>query len=210
MKKRENEEEMKKEKEVKEQGNKDEKENKHTQKKSEKKEVQKLKEKIKKLEAEKEEIKDSFIRKVAEFENYKRRTENDQLNLIKYAAEPFIVSVLQVYDDLERSLKHAEESDNNDSLKEGLKLVFNKFTKILEEQGVEKIKAKGEPFDFNLHEALMQQPAEGVPPHTVLEEVEPGYKYKDKVIRHAKVIVSQEVAESGENKSKENEDEGND
>jgi molecular chaperone GrpE len=210
MKKRENEEEMKKEKEVKEQHNKDEKENKHTQKKSEKKEVQKLKEKIKKLEAEKEELKDSFIRKVAEFENYKRRTENDQLNLIKYAAEPFIVSVLQVYDDLERSLKHAEESDNNDSLKEGLKLVFNKFTKILEGQGVEKIKAKGEPFDFNLHEALMQQPAEGVPPHTVLEEVEPGYKYKDKVIRHAKVIVSQEVAESSESEPKENEDKGND
>jgi molecular chaperone GrpE len=210
MKKRENEEEMEKEKEVKEQGNKDEKGNKHTQKKSEKKEIQKLKEKIKKLEEEKEELKDSFIRKVAEFENYKRRTENDQLNLIKYAAEPFIVSVLQVYDDLERSLKHAEESDNNDSLKEGLKLVFNKFTKILEEQGVEKIKAKGEPFDFNLHEALMQQPAEGVPPHTVLEEVEPGYKYKDKVIRHAKVIVSQEVAESDDSNSQENDDKGND
>ena len=201
---------MKEEKEIKEQGNKSEKENKHTAKKSEKKEIQKLKEKIKELEAEKEELKDSLIRKVAEFENYKRRTENDQLNLIKYAAEPFIVSVLQVYDDLERSLKHAEESNNSDSLKEGLKLVFNKFTKVLEEQGVEKIKAKGEPFDFNLHEALMQQPAQGVPPHTVLEEVEPGYKYKDKVIRHAKVIVSQEVAEPDVSKSEENDDKGND
>ncbi len=208
MKKRENEEEMKEE--IKEQGNKSEKENKHTAKKSEKKEIQKLKEKIKELEAEKEELKDSLIRKVAEFENYKRRTENDQLNLIKYAAEPFIVSVLQVYDDLERSLKHAEESNNSDSLKEGLKLVFNKFTKVLEEQGVEKIKAKGEPFDFNLHEALMQQPAQGVPPHTVLEEVEPGYKYKDKVIRHAKVIVSQEVVEPDVSKSEENDDKGND
>ncbi len=178
------------------------KEEKHTHKKEEK-EIEKLKTKIKELEAERDELKDSLLRKVAEFENYKRRTENDQLNLIKYAAEPFILSVLQVYDDLERSLKHAEESDNQDSLKEGLKLVFDKFTKILKEHGVERIKAKGEPFDFNLHEALLQQPAEGVPPHTVLEEVEPGYKYKDKVIRHSKVIVSQEVTESNEEKKDE-------
>ncbi len=184
------------------------KEQKHSSKKSENKEIEKLKEKIKELEKERDELKDSLIRKVAEFENYKRRTENDQLNLIKYAAEPFILSVLQVYDDLERSLQHANESDNSDSLKEGLNLVFNKFTKILEEHGVEKIKAKGEPFDFNLHEALLQQPAEGVPPHTVLEEIEPGYKYKDKVIRHSKVIVSQEVADTKE--QEDNDDKGKD
>jgi molecular chaperone GrpE len=170
------------------------------EKKSENKEIEKLKKKIEELEKERDELKDTLLRKAAEFENYKRRTENDQMNLIKYAAEPFILSVLSVYDDLERSLKHAEDSDNNESLKEGLKLIYNKFTKILEENGVKKIKAKGEPFDFNYHEALMQQPAEGVPPHTVLEEIEPGYIYKDKVIKHSKVIVSQEaVSEDTEN-----------
>ncbi len=200
----------KKENEVKEKEKAEKHENKHSSKKTESKEIKKLKEKIKELEAERDELKESLLRKVAEFENYKRRTENDQVNLIKYAAEPFIVSVLQVYDDLERSIKHAEESDDINSLREGLKLVFNKFTKILEEQGVEKIKAKGEPFDFNLHEALMQQPAEGVAPHTVLEEIEPGYKYKDKVIRHSKVIVSQEVAETNNEDVNDNDDKGND
>ena len=131
------------------------------------------------------------MRKAAEFENYKRRTENDQLNLIKYSAESFILKVLPVYDDLSRSVNHLNES-NDASIKEGLKLVFDKFTKILSEQGIQKIDAKGKEFDVDFHEALMQQPSEDFPPNTILEEVEAGYTYKDKVIRHSKVIVSQE------------------
>ncbi|OGV88581.1 MAG: nucleotide exchange factor GrpE, partial [Melioribacter sp. RIFOXYB12_FULL_38_5] len=76
----------------------------------------------------------------------------------------------------------------------GLQLVFDKFNKTLDAQGVKKIEAKGQPFDVHFHEALMQQPVEGVAPHTVLDVIEPGYLYKDKVIRHAKVIVSAELA----------------
>lgn len=150
------------------------------------------------LEREVQELKDTLLRKVAEFENYKRRKESEQELFAKYAAENFIVSILPVYDDLERSVKHLNESDDLDSLKKGIQMVFEKFKKILEDHGVKKIEAKGQPFDFNLHEALMQQPAEGVEPHTVLDEIESGYMYKDKVIKHAKVIVSQEVAGSNE------------
>ena len=139
-------------------------------------------------------LKDSLLRKVAEFENYKRRNEVEQMNLLKYAAEPFIKQVLGVYDDLERSLTHIDDENNFESLKKGLQLVFDKFDKTLEVQGVKKIEAKGQPFDVELHEALMQRPVEGVAPHTVLEVIEPGYMYKDKVIRHAKVIVSAELA----------------
>ena len=150
---------------------------------------------ISELEEKVQVLQDSLLRKVAEFENYKRRTENDQLNLIKYSAESFILKILPVYDDLSRSVNHLGES-NLDSVKEGLKLVFDKFTKILEEQGVKKIEAKGKEFDVDYHEALMQQPSNDFPPNTVIEEVEAGYEYKDKVIRHSKVIVSQEIADS--------------
>jgi len=158
-----------------------------------------LKEKILELEKQNAELKDTLLRKVAEFENFKRRNENEQINLIKYAAEPFVKNILSVYDDLERSLIHIDEPNNFESTKKGLQLVFEKFTKILESQGVKKIDAKGQPFDVHLHEALMQQPVEGVEPHTVLDVIEPGYIFKDKVIRHAKVIVSSEPASTDDN-----------
>jgi molecular chaperone GrpE len=151
-------------------------------------------EKISALENQVAELRDMLLRKVADFENYKRRNENDQLNLLKYAAEPFIRNILPVFDDLERSLTHIDDAGNFESTKKGLQLVFEKFAKVLDGQGIKRIEAKGKPFDVENHEALMQQPAEGVEPHTVLEVLEPGYLYKDKVIRHAKVIVSAETA----------------
>lgn len=161
------------------------------------------------LEKQFNEYKDAYIRKLAEFENYKRRTDNDQLNLLKYAAEPFIKSILTVYDDLERSLEHINDDNSFESLKKGLELVYEKFTKILDTQGVKKIDAKGKPFDVELHEALMQQPTDGVPAHTVLDVIEQGYLYKDKVIRHAKVIVSAEMISQDQNNSSQNDDEKN-
>jgi len=158
---------------------------------------------IEKLEGTVQELKDTLLRKAAEFENYKRRTENDQLNLLKYAAESFILKVLPVYDDLQRSIDHLDES-NLDSIKDGLKLVFDKFTKTFEEQGIKKIEAQGETFDVDYHEALLQQPSADVEPNTVIQEVEAGYTYKDKVIKHSKVVVSQEIEEPAEeNKDKE-------
>jgi molecular chaperone GrpE len=159
------------------------------------KELEEAKKKIEELEKKVSELNDSYLRKVAEFENYKRRTENDQLNLVKYAAENFILNILPIFDDLGRSLKHIKEEDSFESTKKGLEMVYDKFGKVLESQGVKRMEVKGKEFDFNFHEALMQQKVEGVPPHTVIEEVEPGYMYKDKVIRHAKVIVSQESSD---------------
>ena len=149
-------------------------------------------EKIKQLENEVEELKDRVLRKSAEFENYKRRTENDQINLLTYAAESFITKLLPIIDDFERSIKHIESAGEINSLKEGMSLIYDKFIKLLDEQGVKKIESKGKPFDVNFHEAVLQQKAENVPPHTVLDELECGYMYKDKVIRHTKVIVSED------------------
>src|SRR3972149_1328858 len=147
------------------------------------------------LEKQVAELTDKFLRKAAEFENYKRRTENDQLNLIKYAAESFIIKLLPVIDDFERSLEHIDTAKNNDALKEGIKLVYDKLLKVLDDQGVKKIESVGKPFDVHYHEALMQKKADKVEPHTVLEELEKGYLYKDRVIRHTKVIVSEDSSE---------------
>lgn len=148
--------------------------------------------KIAELEIQLKEWQDKLLRKAAEFENYKRRTENDQFNLINYAAESFIIKLLPVVDDFERSLEHIDDIDNNKAVKEGIKLVYEKLLKVLDEQGVKKMQTKGEPFNVDYHDALMQRKDDSVPPHTVLEEVESGYLYRDKVIRHAKVIVSEE------------------
>ncbi len=163
-----------------------------------KKELDVVLEKVEELEKQNEELKDSLLRQVAEFENYKRRTEKDQLNLLEYAAESVLLKIIPVYDDLNRSLEHIAETDNVESIKEGLKMVAEKFRKTLEEIGVQKIETKDKQFDYNYHEALMQQEVEGVPPHTVISEIEPGYTYKDKVLKHAKVIVSQDNSETSQ------------
>lgn len=154
--------------------------------------IEEIQKRIEELEKQSNEWKEKFLRKAAEFENYKRRTENDQLNLLNYAAESFIKKILPIVDDFERSMEHINDSNDYEKLKEGVQLIYNKLVKVLTEQGVRKIEAVGKPFDVHYHEALMQKADNSVPAHTVLEELEKGYIYKDKVIRHAKVIVSSE------------------
>lgn len=151
-----------------------------------------LEEKIKVLEQDIIQYKELALRKAAEFENYKRRTENDQLNLLKYAAESLIIKLLPTIDDLERSLEHMTEETDVQKIKEGVQLIYNKFVKTLDDQGVKKIESIGKPFSVEFHEALMQRADDSVPPHTVIDELETGYMYKDRVIRHAKVIVSED------------------
>ncbi|MFZ1517580.1 MAG: nucleotide exchange factor GrpE [Ignavibacteriaceae bacterium] len=149
-------------------------------------------EKIKSLETEVNQYKELMLRKAAEFENYKRRTENDQLNLLKYAAESLIIKLLPTVDDLERSLSHMTEETDVQKIKEGIQLIYNKLMKTLDDQGVKKLESIGKPFSVEFHEALMQRADDSVPPHTVIDELETGYMYKDRVIRHAKVIVSED------------------
>ncbi|RKY95241.1 MAG: nucleotide exchange factor GrpE [Ignavibacteriae bacterium] len=158
------------------------------------------------LKAKVNELEDKLLRKAAEFENYKRRTENDQFNLLSFAAESFITKILPVIDDFERSLDHISDAESAEAIKDGIMLVYDKLVKILDEQGVKKIDSVGKPFNVDYHDALMQVKDDTVPAHTVVEEVEKGYMYKNKVIRHAKVIVSEDV---GEENNKHNEDKEN-
>jgi molecular chaperone GrpE len=157
-------------------------------------EIEILKRKVEDLQKDTDAYKDAFLRKAADFENYKRRTENDQLNLIKYSGESFLIKLLPVIDDFERSLQHLENNNDLESIKNGIKLIYDNLIKILSQQGVKKIESVGKPFDVHFHEAMMMRktPPGETRPHTVLEELQTGYQYKDKVIRHAKVIVSEE------------------
>lgn len=134
--------------------------------------------------------KDQFLRKAAEFENYKKRTENDYLKLAKYASEDIIAELLPILDDIARSLKAGKDRREFGPFYKGVELIYSKMMKVLEAQGLKVIDAVGKEFNVDYHEALMQMQKENVPPHTVIEEVEKGYMLHDKVIRHSKVIVA--------------------
>lgn len=138
-------------------------------------------------------FKDQLLRKAAEFENYKRRAETDYLNTVKNANEGLILSLLPILDDLVRSLKAGKDQKDYDAFYKGVELVYAKFSKTLESQGVTPFESTGKPFDVEYHDALLQVPRNDVPPHTVIEEVERGYRLYDKILRHAKVIVSAEA-----------------
>ena len=134
--------------------------------------------------------KDQLLRKAAELENYRRRTEGDISNIIRNANEGLLLSLLPVLDDFERSLKHRGDAGGDDPIAKGIQLIYTKLLKILEGHGLLPFESVGRPFDVQYHDALLQMPSADHPPQTVVEEVERGYKLNDKVIRHAKVIVS--------------------
>ena len=135
-------------------------------------------------------FKDQLLRKAAELENYRRRTETDISNIIRNANEGLLLSLLPVLDDFERSLKHRTDSTESDPVTQGIQLIYTKLLRILEGHGLVPFESTGRPFDVEYHDALLQMPSADHPPQTVLEEVERGYKLNDRVIRHAKVIVS--------------------
>jgi molecular chaperone GrpE len=156
-------------------------------------EMEKLQNEINQLKEEVNKWKDKFLRKMAEFDNYKKRVEQDQIQLIKYANEKLIKDLLPIVDDFERTLSFSKEELKNNSVLQGVEMVYNKLMKLLSDYGLKKIEALNQPFDFNYHEALLQVPKDGIEPLTVIEEVEKGYLLNDKVIRHSKVIVSGEM-----------------
>jgi molecular chaperone GrpE len=138
--------------------------------------------------------KDLLYRKAAEFENYKKRSENEAASIMRFASESLIADLLPVIDDFERSIKAAKNSKDFESLYRGIELVQQKFLKVLDKRGVKAFETVGKEFNVEFHDALLQIPRDDVPSHTVLEEIEKGYMLNDKVIRHAKVIVSTEPA----------------
>lgn len=160
-------------------------------------EILQLKNTIEELQKINENLKDQLLRKAADFDNYKKRIENDIINITRYANEDLIEKLLPILDDFERFLQHAQQENNPDNpFYKGIELIYNKFQKILELQGLKKIECIGQSFDVNLHDALMVIPTNdpSIPANTIVQEVEKGYMLYDKILRHAKVIVSGEAA----------------
>ena len=139
-----------------------------------------------------EELKDKYLRSVAEFDNYRTRTMKEKTELLLNGAEKTVTAILPVLDDMERALANAEKTDDAEALKEGMQLIFQKFEKVLGSLGVSKIETADADFDTDVHEAVAMVPGMGDDKKgKVLDCVQTGYKLNDKVIRHAKVAVGQ-------------------
>lgn len=157
-----------------------------------KEKIQELQAEIEKLNAEKAELNDRFLRLFSEFDNYKKRVSKEKLDLISTASEKVIVSILPIIDDFERAITANEKADNIDSIKEGFNLIYNKLLQMMKRFDVEEIQAKGEEFNTDYHEAVTHFPAQNEEDKgKVIDVTEKGYKLKDKVIRYAKVVVGQ-------------------
>ena len=147
---------------------------------------------LEKAQKEIEELKTQLLYKVAEFENYRKRTLKERAELILNGGEKVITSILPIIDDMERAIENGAKTDDPEVLREGMTLIHQKFMKILESQGVSKIEAQDADFDTDVHEAVAMVPGMGDDKKgKVIDCLQQGYKLNDKVIRHAKVAVGQ-------------------
>ncbi len=142
--------------------------------------------------AENEMLREMLLRTAADFDNYRRRVQQEKSEIAETANVALLRKLLPLIDDLNRTADAVEAKKSEDPLLQSILLIRKNALKILQEAGVREMAAKGMPFDPEKHEALMTVEAKDLPPHTVVEEHQKGYEYKDRVLRHAKVIVSKE------------------
>ena len=139
-----------------------------------------------------ETVKDKYLRLVAEFDNYRKRTLKEKTELILNGGEKVLSTLLPILDDLDRASQNMDTSDDVATLKEGVSLIIDKLAKTLAAQGLQKMKTVGEAFNTDFHEAVALIPAqEEAQKNHVIDCVQPGYLLNEKVIRHAKVVVAQ-------------------
>jgi len=150
---------------------------------------------------------DRFLRLAAEFENYKKRTAREYLQLIKSADEQLITELTEVLDNLERALDPEHRNARLEEFVKGIDLLYGQFKSVLEKRGLARIDAVGEPFDPEKHEAMMQVDSDDVPEGHITGEIAAGYMLGDKVIRHSKVMVSRGPAKKEKDEPKEKEEE---
>jgi molecular chaperone GrpE len=137
-----------------------------------------------------EENQNRLLRSQADFDNFRRRSRQEREDLIKYASSKLIESLLPAFDNLERALQSSRQNPDFESLVKGLEMVFRQMEQTLSQEGLETIEAVGQPFDPELHQAVMQEEVEGAESGIVVEELQKGFKLKDKVLRPSMVKVS--------------------
>ena len=142
------------------------------------------------LQAKYDELNNHYIRLAADFDNYRKRQAQERENLLKYGAENTVKKLIEVLDNFDRGLKAIEKVEDCDKVKECYNLAYKNFKDVLTKSGLEEIQAEGEEFDPNLHEAAVQTPTNDKPEHTIIAELQKGYKLGDKVIRPTLVNVA--------------------
>jgi molecular chaperone GrpE len=136
-------------------------------------------------------LKDTHLRLMAEYDNYRKRTIKEKADLIKNGGEKTLIGLLPVIDDFQRALETIDKAADLAAVKEGIELIFNKFTSFLQQNGVKVIETLNEPFDDNVHEAIATVPAANEEQKgNIIDTIQMGYMLNDKVIRHAKVVVA--------------------
>lgn len=155
-------------------------------------ELESVKNMLNQREEELEKEKKEYMFLLAEFDNFKKRTLREKTDIIKNAAENVLKGLLPIVDDFERGLAATKDSDDAASIRQGMELIYNKFVKYLNTNGVNEIATSDQPFDADLHEAIAMVPVEDeAQKGKIIDTVEKGYTLNDKVIRHAKVAVGQ-------------------
>ena len=155
-------------------------------------EITVLEGKVVELEAFNRDITDKYLRLSAEFDNYRKRTLRERMELTKTAAESVMLSILPVVDDFERAMHSIDQGMDFEATKEGILLIYNKFKEFNKQNGITEIEAIGQPFDTDLHEALTKIPAPSEEMKgKIIDVIQKGYYLNDKVIRFAKVVVGE-------------------
>ncbi|KPK85273.1 MAG: molecular chaperone GrpE [Bacteroides sp. SM23_62_1] len=153
---------------------------------------QKKTSKEKELEHKLKEQQDKYLRLSADFDNYRKRTLKEKIEMTKYAGTEILTRILPVIDDFERAIASMKESQNCDAVRQGLELIYNKFKDYLNQQGVEEIDALHQEFNTDLHEAVTKIPAPKKDlKGKIVDVIEKGYKLNDRIIRYSKVVVGE-------------------
>lgn len=186
-------------KEINEEINKEEKETKSSESKKKKSffgkskesEIEKLKLEIEEKNVKVAEIHEKYLRLYSEFDNYRKRTQKEKLEIIKNASEDMITNLLPILDDFDRALAMMEKTTDIESTKEGVNLIYQKMLRLMQQKGLKAIDTKNQLFDTDFHEAITFIPLqEGMEANTIIDEVEKGYLLNEKVIRYSKVVIA--------------------
>ena len=138
-----------------------------------------------------EELNDRLVRLMAEFDNYRKRTDREKSQMFDSGASDVLVKILPVMDDMQRGFEGLSEEEKETSFAKGMSLIYKKLQSILTDMGVKEIETVGKEFDPNLHNAVMQKPSEEYESGVVIQELQKGYTYKDCVLRHSMVVVAE-------------------
>ncbi len=136
-------------------------------------------------------LNDRLLRNMAEFDNYRKRTEKEKNSMFTGGQASMLLNILPVVDDMERGLMALTEEEKTHSLGQGMEMIYKKLIKVLEDAGVTPIEAEGKPFDPAFHNAVMQQQSPDHQSGTVIKELQKGYMFKDQILRHSMVMVAE-------------------